>query len=110
MRDRRAEDGEQIAALVAEGQLEQRTLVARQHPLHPCDEGVEFGAANVVTAVLHRDEETPHLHIVEKTIAGKESPEPRLCARDITGRQIIPYLLRGDAVTLVPVQQQLTTQ
>jgi excisionase family DNA binding protein len=25
-------------------------------------------------------------------------------------RQIIPYLLRGDAVSLVPVQQQLTTQ
>lgn len=52
-----------------------------------CD---RFGATNVVAAVLHRDEETPHLHvvavpIVEKTIAGRAVPEPRLCARDFTG-------------------------
>jgi hypothetical protein len=49
-----------------------------------------FGAANVVAAVLHRDEETPHLHvvavpIVEKTVADRAAPEPRLCARDYTG-------------------------
>jgi hypothetical protein len=44
----------------------------------------------VVAAVLHRDEETPHLHvvavpIVQKTLAGRSVPESRLCARDITG-------------------------
>lgn len=49
-----------------------------------------FGEANVVAAVLHRDEETPHLHvvavpIVEKTLKGRHEPEERLCARDITG-------------------------
>jgi hypothetical protein len=49
-----------------------------------------FGPENVVAAVLHRDEETPHLHvaavpIVEKTLQGRTMPEPRLCARDITG-------------------------
>jgi excisionase family DNA binding protein len=35
-----------------------------------------------------------------------ELPEPIHTAL----RQMIPYLLRGDAVSLVPVQQQLTTQ
>jgi excisionase family DNA binding protein len=35
-----------------------------------------------------------------------ELPEPIHAAL----RQIIPYLLRGDAVSLVPVHQQLTTQ
>ncbi len=49
-----------------------------------------YGRDNVVAAMLHMDEETPHLHvvavpIVEKTLQGKTEPEPRLCARDFTG-------------------------
>jgi excisionase family DNA binding protein len=49
---------------------------------------------------------TERAHLVSPEGELLELPEPIHAAL----RQIIPYLLRGDAVSLVPVHRQLTTQ
>ncbi|SFF39469.1 MobV family relaxase [Spirosoma endophyticum] len=67
----------------------------------------EYGAANVVHAIAHHDETSPHLHAIvtpirSKTIkvgraVKKERTENRLCARDWLG---------GDRITLSKLQSR----
>ncbi|MBR8840880.1 MobV family relaxase [Spirosoma aerophilum] len=67
----------------------------------------EYGAANVVHAVAHHDETSPHLHAIVTPIRSKtvkvgrkvkvERTENRLCARDWLG---------GDRITLSKLQSR----
>ena len=90
------------------------TTIRRGHPVSTIDLRHDPIAAS-------DPEETRALKEIERLLAQNRPAKASLVGPDGTRldlpaplytalRQIIPYLLRGDAVSLVPVHQQLTTQ